>query len=86
MLSVRVVRAGSCSLTVHVSLVRVDDEAAVVVVVEDAVVVIVVVTVVSEAVVVRVKLRAVGDVRTVVSAILVSIAVSEQKQDQIKTS
>lgn len=69
------------TVTVRVFLVGVDDESAVVVVVEDAVVVVVVVTVVSEAVVVGVQLGAVGDVGTVVSAVLVAVSVPAGRRD-----
>lgn len=67
--------ASAVFVTVRVFLVGVDDESTVVVVVEDAVVVVVMVAVISEAVVIRVQLGAVGDVWTVVSAVLVTVTV-----------
>lgn len=62
-------------VTIWVFLIGVNDQSAVVVVIEDAVIVIVVVAVISQAVVIGVQLGAVGDVWTVVSAVLVTVAV-----------
>lgn len=73
-------------VTVRVLLVGVDDQSAVVVVVQDAVVVVVMVTVVTEAVVVRVQLGTVGDVWTVVSAVLVTVSVPAVKKGLVLNS
>lgn len=61
--------------TIRVFLVGVHNESTVVIIVEDAVVVVIVVTVVSESIVIGVQLGAVGDVWTVVSAVLVAVSI-----------
>lgn len=68
------------SVTIRVFLVGIDNKSAVVMVVQDAIIVIVMVTVVSEAIIIRVQLGAVGDVWTVVSAVLVTVSIPTMDQ------
>lgn len=75
------------ALTVRVFLVGVGNESAVIrsdavdgVIVRDPVVIVVFVTVISDAVVIRVKLRAVWNVGAVISSVLVSVSITENTQ------
>lgn len=75
------------ALTVRVFLVGVGNESAVIrsdavdgVIVRDPVVIVVFITVISNAVVIRVKLRAVWNVGAVISSVLVSVSITENTQ------
>lgn len=75
------------ALTVWVFLVGVGYKSAVIgphavdgVIVRDAVVVVVFITVVSDAVIIRVQLRAVWDIGTIIPSVLVSVSIPENTQ------